>query len=98
DHLSKRGFDQAARELLLAQASDWPTMMTRKIYPQYARKRVTEHILEFRRLYEELRLHQVDEGLLRKTESQHPLFPSLEINDWIYPESNPTETVSPHQT
>src|SRR5208282_113628 len=45
--LQERALRQAARELLLAQASDWPFMLRTGTSPDYARKRVKEHLLRF---------------------------------------------------
>src|SRR5204863_9624198 len=52
--LLDRALRQAGRELLLAQASDWPFILRTGTSPEYARKRVTEHLLNFSKLYEHL--------------------------------------------
>jgi 1,4-alpha-glucan branching enzyme len=52
---------QASRELLLAQASDWPFILRAGTSPDYARKRVKDHVLRFTRIYERLTAGQLDE-------------------------------------
>ena len=41
--LTGRALRQAGRELLLAQASDWPFILRTGTSPEYARRRVTDH-------------------------------------------------------
>jgi 1,4-alpha-glucan branching enzyme len=48
--LRRRLAAQAARELLLAQASDWPFILKNRTTPEYARRRVHEHLDRFDRL------------------------------------------------
>src|SRR5262249_50714308 len=77
DPLQKRALNQAARELLLAQASDWPFILRTGTSPEYARKRVKEHVLRFTRIYEELNNGEVEEAWLEKTEGRDNIFPSV---------------------
>ena len=46
--------NQAARELMLAQSSDWPFIMTTGSTVPYATRRFNEHTIRFTRLYQEL--------------------------------------------
>ena len=46
--------NQAARELMLAQSSDWTFIMRTGTTVPYATRRINEHILQFTRLYDEL--------------------------------------------
>ena len=55
--LARRALDQAAREILLAQASDWPFIMKTGSVPEYAKSRFVSHLGRFRAL-----LCQVEEG------------------------------------
>ena len=52
--LQARALRQAARELLLAQASDWPFILRTGTSPDYARKRPKDHLLRFTALYDQL--------------------------------------------
>ena len=82
DALQQRALKQAGRELLLAQASDWPFILRTGTSPDYARKRVTEHLLRFTGLYEQLSGSGLDEGWLREVEEKDNLFPELDYRYW----------------
>ncbi|HEX3817954.1 MAG TPA: 1,4-alpha-glucan branching protein domain-containing protein [Chthoniobacterales bacterium] len=79
--LSERALRQAARELLLAQSSDWAFLMKNQTAPQYAEARTREHLLRFNRLYEQLRVGSVDQNFLGECEARTPIFPNLH---WRY--------------
>jgi 1,4-alpha-glucan branching enzyme len=51
--LAKRAQEQAGRELLLAQASDWPFILRTGTSPEYAAERIKEHLLRFNALYDQ---------------------------------------------
>jgi 1,4-alpha-glucan branching enzyme len=72
---------QAARELLLAQASDWPFILRAKTSPEYARRRVKDHLLRFIALHEQLTLTGVHARWLAEVESRDNLFADV---DWRY--------------
>src|SRR5581483_2265965 len=76
--LRQRALRQAARELLLAQASDWPFILRTGTSPEYARKRVTEHLQRFNELYEQLLESRLDESWLAQIESQDEIFPAID--------------------
>jgi 1,4-alpha-glucan branching enzyme len=80
--LTARALRQAARELLLAQASDWPFILRAGTSPDYARRRVKDHLLRFIALHEQLTLTQVDEPWLAEIESRDNLFPDIQWNYW----------------
>ena len=50
----ERALRQAARELLLAQSSDWAFLIKTKSAPEYATQRTKDHLLCFNRLYDQL--------------------------------------------
>jgi len=52
DGLLRRALNQASRELLLAQSSDWAFIMKTGSHVEYAVKRTQDHVLRFTRLYE----------------------------------------------
>jgi 1,4-alpha-glucan branching enzyme len=79
--LLERGVRQLARELLLAQASDWAFLMKTGTARNYASKRTKDHILRFTRLYDQLRAERLDEAFLENCEWRDNLFPNL---DWRY--------------
>src|SRR5262249_13952982 len=80
--LKARALKQAARELLLAQASDWPCILRAGTSPDYARRRVKEHLLWFIALHDQLTATSVDEKWLREVESRDNLFPDVDWNYW----------------
>jgi 1,4-alpha-glucan branching enzyme len=75
---SARALKQAARELLLAQSSDWAFIMTTGTMVPYAERRTNEHILRFTRIYEDLLEGGVDEAWLRDIESRDNIFPDVD--------------------
>lgn len=79
--LVARALRQAARELLLAQASDWPFILRAKTSPEYARRRVKDHLLRFLALHEQLTGSGVNEFWLAEIEGRDNLFPDI---DWTY--------------
>jgi 1,4-alpha-glucan branching enzyme len=79
--LIDRTLRQMARELLLAQASDWAFLMKTGTARNYATKRTKDHVLRFTRLYDQLRAHDIDMAFLANCEWRDNLFPNL---DWRY--------------
>ena len=78
DPLTRRALNQAARELMLAQSSDWTFIMKTGTTVPYATRRINEHILQFTRLYEDLNAAKVTEPFLLDLESRNNLFPHLD--------------------
>jgi len=77
-----RALKQAGRELLLAQSSDWPFILRTGTSPDYARKRVKDHLLRFIALHEQLTTTRVDEPWLAQIESVDNLFPEIDYRYW----------------
>jgi len=78
----ERALKQAARELLLAQASDWPFILRTGTSPDYARRRVTDHLLRFTSLYEQLIQDRLDLPWLAEVESRDNLFSDVDYGYW----------------
>jgi 1,4-alpha-glucan branching enzyme len=76
--VNRRALNQAARELLLAQSSDWAFIMKTGTMVEYAHRRTKEHVLRFQRLYEQIRSGQIDEGWLSMVEGRDNIFPELD--------------------
>ncbi len=72
--LRYRALNQAARELLLAESSDWPFIMKAKTMVAYAEKRIKQHLNRFYQLYEDLVNDSVDEEWLKEIEARDNLF------------------------
>ncbi len=76
--LERRALDQAARELLLAQSSDWAFIMKTGTMVDYAIRRTKEHVLRFTRLHDQLRSGRIDEGWLGHVEQKDNIFPEID--------------------
>ncbi len=83
--LQCRALNQAARELLLAQASDWAFLIQQGTATQYATARTKQHLLRFMQLYEALGAEQIDEPWLHEIEARDNIFPTLDYR--FYQES-----------
>jgi 1,4-alpha-glucan branching enzyme len=77
--LAKRALDQAARELLLAQASDWAFMINSGTMVEYASKRTRGHLSRLHRLLGDAEDNKIDEAWLSTIESQDNIFPDLDF-------------------
>lgn len=78
--LPKRILDQMARELLLAQASDWAFIMSGRTAVEYAVRRTNEHVARFTRLYEHVAGGpEIDEAYLTDLEGRDNLFPDIDF-------------------
>jgi len=70
--------DQAARELLLAQSSDWAFIMKTGTSVEYALRRQKTHIHRFDRLATMAESDDYDEGYLREVAARDCLFPDMD--------------------
>jgi 1,4-alpha-glucan branching enzyme len=77
DELQWRALNQAARELLLAQSSDWAFIMRTGTMVPYAIRRTRSHLVRFHKLYDDLKERKVDSGWLEKVEIMDNIFPSI---------------------
>ena len=78
--LLKRALNQAARELLLAESSDWAFIITTATSVQYAIKRFKDHVHRFNRLYDMITRNEIDEQWLADVESKDPIFQELDYS------------------
>ena len=90
DEYKLRLINQAARELLAAQSSDWPTLITSGIYGRWARKTVKRHLVSFHKLFDDLREGKVDQDGLRKFEERCPIFANISYKDCFDTSERPT--------
>ena len=77
DELQWRALNQAARELLLAQSSDWAFIMRTGTMVPYAVRRTRGHLMRFNKLWEEIRDEKIDAGWLEKVEEIDNIFPNI---------------------
>jgi 1,4-alpha-glucan branching enzyme len=78
DSLEERALRQAGRELLLAQASDWPFIITNATAEEYARRRFHDHVNRFHYLLHALDNRRIDRERLEALEYMDALFPELD--------------------
>jgi 1,4-alpha-glucan branching enzyme len=76
--LRRRALNQASRELLLAQSSDWAFIMKTGTMVEYAVNRTRAHVANFNHLYEQLRNNDLDEPWLSEIERRHNLFSDID--------------------
>lgn len=76
--LIRRSLNQAARELLLAQSSDWAFIIKTGTAVQYAVQRVSSHIGRFNLLTDNLVEGQIDENKLAKFEKEDNICPEID--------------------
>ena len=81
--LTRRALTQAARELLLAQAGDWPLLMTRDETSEYAARRTRDHLLRCQRLCTEVEQDDVNEPRLAALEDADNIFPTLDYRVFL---------------
>ncbi len=78
DALLKRALSQAARELLLAQASDWAFQIYQGTTVEYAASRFRAHIHRFNLLADDLERGHINSPQLAEIERRDNLFPELD--------------------
>jgi 1,4-alpha-glucan branching enzyme len=78
DGLQKRALNQMARELLLAESSDWAFIMKSGTMVNYAVRRTKEHIANFLRLSEDLDNGTLDPNFVGLLESSNNIFPEID--------------------
>jgi 1,4-alpha-glucan branching enzyme len=76
-----RVLKQLARELLLAQSSDWAFLMRSGTAREYATKRALDHLSRFDDLQDQFIAGELDQYFLAGCESRDNLFPNL---NWRY--------------
>jgi 1,4-alpha-glucan branching enzyme len=77
--LKKRALNQAARELLLAQASDWAFMMQKEKASEFAIRKFTEHITNFSTLYHEITAGRINGEHLAFLELKNNIFSDIDF-------------------
>jgi 1,4-alpha-glucan branching enzyme len=74
----KRALDQAFREMLLAEASDWAFIMKTGTTVPYAVQRTREHIHNFSRLYHSLMTNDIEQEWFLEVEGRNNLFRDID--------------------
>ncbi len=76
--LKKRALNQALRELLLAQSSDWAFIVATGTHVSYAQRRTKDHLLRFFKLSEDITSDNIDEEFLKELEYKDNIFPEID--------------------
>ncbi len=72
--LRYRALNQAARELLLAESSDWPFIIKAQTMAAYAEKRLKQHLNRFFKISNDLQNGTINESWLKEIESRDNIF------------------------
>ena len=78
DGLLKRALNQAAREVMLAQASDWAFIIKTGTSVEYATKRTIDHVNRFNDIYAAIADGAVNEAWLENVAFRDNIFPYLD--------------------
>ena len=78
--LQKEALNQCARELLLAQSSDWLFIITNGTMVDYAKKRIKDHIGRFTKLYYQIKDDCIDNDFLENIEEKDCVFPDIDYH------------------
>lgn len=83
DELKIKALNQCARELLLAQSSDWNFIITSGTMVDYAKKRTKDHVGRFSKLYEQIKENKVDESFLNDISEKDAIFPDIDFRIYM---------------
>jgi 1,4-alpha-glucan branching enzyme len=75
--LKERALNQAAREILLVQSSDWPGMLYRQESSGLARSSIEDALRNFTTIYEALGSNYISTEWLTGLERRHSIFPHI---------------------
>lgn len=78
--LQRRALNQAARELMLAESSDWPFIIKNNTTVEYAVRRVNTHIERFNKLYEDITKNSIDSKYVNTLEELDNIFSNINYN------------------
>jgi len=76
----RRALNQTARELMLAQSSDWAFIMNSGTTVEYAVKRTKDHIYRFNKIYDGIINYSLDMEFLSEVEARDNIFPHIDYN------------------
>ncbi|MGH9942424.1 MAG: 1,4-alpha-glucan branching protein domain-containing protein, partial [Pyrinomonadaceae bacterium] len=74
----RRALNQAARELLLLQSSDWAFQIYQGTTVEYASRRFRSHVRRFNALADQIESDQLDAEVLAEIERRDNLFAQLD--------------------
>jgi 1,4-alpha-glucan branching enzyme len=74
----RRALNQAGRELMLAQSSDWSFILNAGTATTYAQRRIQQHLGWFFSLCDQIEKEKIDEPMLTTLERRHSIFSYLD--------------------
>ena len=83
DNLKISALNQCARELLLAQSSDWNFIITNGTMVDYAKKRTKDHIGRFNKLYSQIKENTIDKDFLEDISEKDDIFPDIDYKIYM---------------
>ena len=81
--LEIESLNQCARELLLAQSSDWLFIITNGTMVDYAKKRIKDHIGRFTKLYYQIKENKIDKTFLEDIFQKDCIFPDIDYRIYL---------------
>ena len=81
--LKERMLNMAAKELLLAQSTDWPLMADAQTSAEYAAAQCEEHLATFTDVYDSLGSGSISTDRLIKREKEYPIFSDMNYRFFI---------------
>jgi 1,4-alpha-glucan branching enzyme len=82
--LEKRALNQAAREMMLAQSSDWPFLISMDQSSRYAEVRLIKHIDRAKELLRQVAIREINEHYLSTLEAADNLFPFEQMDFRVF--------------
>ncbi|HQP91476.1 MAG TPA: DUF1957 domain-containing protein [Candidatus Omnitrophota bacterium] len=76
--LKRRALNQALRELLLAQSSDWAFIIATGTHVSYAQRRTKDHLLRFFKITEQIQNGNIEENFMNELEYKDNIFPEID--------------------
>lgn len=80
---AREALNQAGRELMLAQASDWAFLMTTGTATPYAEKRTRDHLHRFTKIAQMVESGKIDSGYIRRCLESNPIFPDMDYSVYL---------------
>ena len=81
--LKERMLNMAAKELLLAQSTDWPLMADAQTFAEYAAAQCEDHLAAFTDVYDSLGSGSIGTDRLIKREKEYPIFSEMNYRFFI---------------
>jgi 1,4-alpha-glucan branching enzyme len=75
--IKEHALNQAAREIIIAQSSDWSSMLYKQDSTEYARNQAENALRNFTTIYEALGSNYISTEWLTNLERRHNIFPNI---------------------